>query len=268
MMVSKLAREHVKVALSGDGGDEQFLGYGSYLWSKRLQNPLIKNLSAPIHFASKTMTNRYQRAGKLFEKYPANHFKSHLFSQDQYFFSENELNTLLINTPFNFDEINSCYEPGRKLDWYEKQSFWDLKNYLKDDLLIKVDRASMHFGLETRVPLLDTRLIEFSLNLSSELKLKNNITKYLLKEILYDLVPRKLFDRPKWGFGIPLSKWLKTDLKWMIKKYCTAKMSAEHGIFKPDQIVKLVKEYLSGRDYLYNRIWVIIITHWFIEENG
>ena len=125
-----------------------------------------------------------------------------------------------MNPTFDFGKINSGYN-GRELSEVEEVSFWDIENYLKDDLLVKVDRASMKYGLETRVPLLDYRIVEFSLNLSSQLKInKRGTMKYLLKRVLYDYVPKQLLERPKWGFGIPLVKWLKTDLKWLINKYC------------------------------------------------
>ncbi|MBI5857844.1 MAG: asparagine synthase (glutamine-hydrolyzing) [Sphingobacteriales bacterium] len=267
MLVSKLARQHVTVTLSGDGGDELFGGYGSYLWARRLQNPLLK-LSAPlIYTGTRWMNSRYQRAGMMFDKYPSGHFKSHLFSQSQYFFSEKEIKKLLINPAFNFEEIN--YEfTGRKLNSFENMSFWDIENYLKDDLLVKVDRASMKYSLETRVPLLDYRVVEFALNLSSCMKItKQGTMKYLLKEVLYNYVPKQLLDRPKWGFSIPLVKWLKTDLKWMIDKYCSKEVIENAGIVHFEQVRKLLSRYNSGKaDYLYNRIWTLIVLHWFFNE--
>jgi asparagine synthase (glutamine-hydrolysing) len=269
MLVSKLARKHVTVTLSGDGGDELFLGYGSYQWAKRLQNPLLKLAAPLIHEGSRFLNNRYKRAGMLFQKHPAAHFKSHLFSQDQYFFSEMELNKLLVNPVFNLSGINYDFT-GRSLSIEEQMSFWDIENYLKDDLLVKVDRASMHYGLETRVPLLDFRVIEFALNLSPSLKIDDKGSmKYLLKQVLYDYVPKTLLERPKWGFSIPLSKWLKTDLKWMVEKYCSREIIENAGIVRYQEVERLVKLYQKGKnDYLYNRIWTLIILHWFLHEHS
>jgi asparagine synthase (glutamine-hydrolysing) len=267
MLVSKLARQHVTVTLSGDGGDELFGGYGTYLWANRLQNPLLQ-LAAPfIYVGSKLLNSRYQRAGMLFEKYPVAHFKSHVFSQSQNFFSEKELSQLLVNPVVDLAAINYDFT-GRKLNALEQMSLWDIENYLKDDLLVKVDRASMQYSLETRVPLLDHRVVEFALNLSPSLKINGDGTmKYLLKEVLYDYVPKSLLDRPKWGFSIPLVNWLKTDLKWMIDKYCSQGMIEQAGIVHYKKVKEITDRYLGGKaDYLYNRIWTLIVLHWFFYE--
>jgi asparagine synthase (glutamine-hydrolysing) len=151
----------------------------------------------------------------------------------------------------------------------EQASFWDIENYLKDNLLVKVDRASMKYSLETRVPLLDYRIVEFALNLSPSLKIHGNGTmKYLLKQVLYDYVPRPLLERPKWGFGIPLVKWLKTDLKWLVDKYCSREVVETCGVANYDEVAKLIKHYHSGSyDYLYNRIWTLTVLHWFLYEH-
>jgi asparagine synthase (glutamine-hydrolysing) len=267
MLVSKLARQHVTVTLSGDGGDELFGGYGTYLWAKKMENPLLRMAAPLVYTGTRFLNSRYQRAGLLFEKHPAGHSKSHLFSQSQYFFSENEISELLVSPDFNFDAINQIFE-GRKLNAFEQMSFWDMENYLKDDLLVKVDRASMQYSLETRVPLLDYRVVEFALNLDPALKItKGGVMKHLLKEVLYEYVPRPLLDRPKWGFSIPLVKWLKTDLKWMVDKYCSKAMIERIGVVKYEKVKRLVEKYQSGKsDHLYNRIWTLIILHWFFDE--
>ena len=267
LLVSKLARQNVTVTLSGDGGDELFWGYNSYRWAKRLQNPFLKWASPAIYTGSKAFSSRYKRVGMLFEKHAPTHFNSHLFSQDQYFFSEKELKKILIDATVDFSQINYDFK-GRKLDIREQVSFWDIENYLKDDLLVKVDRASMKYSLETRVPLLDYRVVEFALNLSPELKInKDGTMKYLLKQVLYDYVPKRLLDRPKWGFSIPLVKWLKTDLKWLIDKYCSKQIIEDAAIVKYEEVEKIVNLYHRGNnDYLYNRIWAIIVLHWFLHE--
>jgi asparagine synthase (glutamine-hydrolysing) len=266
MLVSKLARQNVTVTLSGDGGDELFWGYGSYLWAKRLQNPMLKLLSPAIYQTTRFLNSRYQRAGMLFEPHTPAYFKSQLFSQDQYYFTEKELEKLLINPVIDFSSINHSYS-GRNLTIQEQVSFWDIENYLKDDLLVKVDRASMKYSLETRVPLLDYRIVEFALNLSPSLKINSNGTmKYLLKQLLYDYVPKDLLERPKWGFSIPMVKWLKTDLKWMIDKYCSKELIEQTGVVKHSEVKELIHKYFNGSDYLYKRIWAIIVLHWFFHE--
>lgn len=268
LLVSKLARQYVTVTLSGDGGDELFGGYGSYLWSNRLANPAVKFVSPLLYLSSRLFNNRYRRIGNYFQKYPVENFKSHVFSQSESLFSENELNKILVEPIFSFVQLNSNFNSKRKLNVFEQMSFWDIENYLKDDLLVKVDRASMYYSMETRVPILDYRVVEFALNLSSSLKItEKGCMKYLLKEVLYDYVPKNLLNRPKWGFSIPLSKWLKTDLKWMIDKYCSKLVIERTGIVQYKYVEKLKNHYLSGKcDYLYNRLWALIVLHWFMDE--
>jgi len=144
---------------------------------------------------------------------------------------------------------------------------WDFNYYLKDDLLVKVDRASMQYSLEVRVPLLDHRIAEFAFNLHSNLKIKKDVPKYLLKEVLYDLVPAEFFKRPKMGFSIPLNKWLQTDLRYLLEKYLSKEIIEKHNLLKFSGVEKIKKQYLKGIEYLYNRLWVIIVLHWWLEEN-
>lgn len=267
MMVSRLAREHVTVALSGDGGDELFHGYGMYQWAKRLANPLTPLMKTPAYAASKLMGDRYQRAGNLYDYPNQNNIVSHIFSQEQYYFKEQELHSLLTSPEFGFTAINQQPLTARKLSATEQQSLWDFDHYLKDDLLVKVDRATMQYNLESRVPLLDYRLVEFAYNLDEKLKIRNGEMKYLLKQVLYDHVPKAIFDRPKWGFSIPLAKWLKTDLKYLLDKYCSEEIVTKYNVVHFPVVKKIKEKYLGGTDHLYNRLWLIIVLHWWLEEN-
>jgi asparagine synthase (glutamine-hydrolysing) len=268
MMVSRLARKYVTVALSGDGGDELFHGYGMYQWAKRLASPLTKLTKAPVYAASKLMGNKYQRAGNLYDYADSHNIVTHIFSQEQYYFKENELGSLLVNTPFDFTAINKQAAAARKLSSAEKQSIWDFNHYLKDDLLVKVDRASMQYSLESRVPLLDYRLVEFAYNLSPELKIKNGTMKYLLKEVLYDHVPKEIFNRPKWGFAIPLGKWLNTDLKYLADRYTSKEVIEKYNVLNYAAVKMLRDQYQNGKSYLYNRLWLIIVLHWWLESQS
>ena len=212
-------------------------------------------------------SNKYKRAGNLFDFKNKNHIKSHIFSQEQYFFKEKELDQILLDENFDFADLNSQEIIGRKLGAAEQQSLWDFNYYLPDDLLVKVDRASMQYSLETRVPLLDYRIIEFAFNLDRKLKMKNTTMKYLLKEVLYDYVPREFFERPKRGFSIPLNKWLKTDLHYLLEKYTSREVIERQSLVRFGVVEQLKKQYLNGRDYLFSRLWVIIVLHWWLEEN-
>lgn len=267
MMVSRLARKHVTVALSGDGGDELFHGYGMYQWAKRLNHPLMPLVHQPLYALSKLMANKYQRAGHLFDYPGSDELRSHIFSQEQYYFKQQELTDLLVDSTTDFKWINEIPGTARKLSPAELQSAWDFDHYLKDDLLVKVDRASMQYSLESRVPLLDYRLIEFAYNLSPGLKIKNGSMKYLLKQVLYDHVPREIFDRPKWGFTIPLQKWLKRDLEYLIDRYTSPAVIEQYNFVNAAAVARLKEQYQNGKDYLYNRLWLIIVLHWWLDEN-
>jgi asparagine synthase (glutamine-hydrolysing) len=267
MMVSRLARQHVTVALSGDGGDELFHGYGIYKWVERLDNPLTGIIKTPVYAATKLLSSRYERAGQLFD-YPAiSRMTTHVFSQEQYCFKEQELAELLVQIQFDFENINTLPDFSRPLTAADKQSYWDFKHYLKDDLLVKVDRASMQYSLESRVPLLDYRLVEFAFNLHPSLKIKKGMQKYLLKQVLYEYMPPEIFNRPKQGFAIPLVKWLKTDLKYLLDKYTSAAVINKYNIVHYNVVEKIRQQYLDGKDYLYNRLWLIMVLHWWLEEN-
>src|ERR1043165_515255 len=233
------------MTLSGDGGDELFMGYGSYNWAKRLSNPLVRLLRAPIAAGLSPLGERYRRGARVFN-YPSEHHKrSHIFSQEQYFFSEAELASLLKTGYQHAPLFEETYKVARKLSAAEEQALFDIKNYLKDDLLVKVDVASMQFSLETRTPFLDYRVVEFALNLSEDLKMKGDISKYLLKEVLYDYVPKEFFDRPKWGFSIPLAKWLRTDLRYLIDKYLAEDMVTKFAVVNFPEVNQLVPRFIK-----------------------
>ncbi len=268
MLVSRLAREHVTVTLSGDGGDEIFQGYGMYAWANRLNQPFNKIMRKPIYHITQMGSNRYKRAAELFD-YPSHkRLHTHIFSQEQYFFSEKELNNLLINPHYDFESINKMDIPENSANAAEKQAFWDLKNYLKDDLLVKVDRASMRYSLECRVPLLDTRIVEMGLNIDYKLKVYEGYgTKYLMKKVLYDLVPRKMFERPKKGFAIPLKEWLQGPLKYLIDDYLNDATIREYGVVHPEYVKDLLEQFHGGKDYLYNRLWLLVVLHWWLKTN-
>lgn len=285
MLVSKLARGYVTVTLSGEGGDELFMGYGSYRWARRLANPVNRMLSYPLSSAFSKMNSRFQRVGHMLRYHDSENIRSHIFSQEQYFFSSKEIGDLLspeikpvslVNKDrkikFNsvLGEQTTMGVPGigtRKLDAMEQQAIFDLYYYLPDDLLTKVDRASMRFGLETRVPYLDHRVVEFALNIAPELKFRGGVSKYILKQILYQYIPKEFFDRPKQGFAIPLNKWLHNELWYLTEDNLNKKVVEQFGLIRYEVVEELLKNFRNGQDYLYNRIWLLIILHKWLLKN-
>ncbi len=269
MMVSKLAKNDVSMVLSGDGGDELFHGYGAYIWAKRMQNlgyGFMRNILGDI--LSVSPSNRYKRAAHIFKYKNKEHLKSHIFSQEQYLFTEDEVSKLLLNNIYVDTSLEQDYSNYvRKLTPEESQAIFDLKYYLKDDLLVKVDRASMKYALECRVPLLDHRVVELALNISPKFKIVNGVQKFILKEILYDYVPREFFDRPKSGFSIPLQRWLLSDLSYLIDDYLSEEVINKYRIVDYKEVQKLIKKFKAGHHYLYNRLWLLIVLHKFMCKN-
>lgn len=267
LLVSQMARKEVTVALSGDGGDEQFMGYGMYDWSNRLANPIINFFRKPLYHGLKTFgNNRLKRGADVFNYRSSKNIMSHIFSQEQYLFSESELDRLLINPKREFNKKTNWNRLERQLSAPEQQSLFDLNYYLKDDLLVKVDRASMYHSLEVRVPLLDHNVVEFTLNLDRKLKNNGGIKKYLLKQVLYDFVPEYYFDRPKWGFSIPLEKWLKTDLKYLMDDYLSKEVVEDCGVVQWEVVKNLKSQFYSGNNYYYNRLWALILLHKWVKK--
>ncbi len=285
MLVSKLASKYVTVTLSGEGGDELFFGYGSYQWAKRLDNPFFKVFRQPMASAFSHLSSRFQRIGQLLHTEHSRNLRSHIFSQEQYFFTTDEISRLL-NQPYVYPSEFDSFEflsadtniqdsqttisskvNSRKLTAMEQQALFDIQYYLSDDLLTKVDRASMRFSIETRVPYLDHRVVEFALNLDPKLKFHNGIPKYILKEILYKYIPKELFERPKQGFAIPLNKWLRNELRYLIEENLNETNVNQIGVVDYDIVKSLVNQFLEGKDYLYNRIWLLIVLHRWMKTN-
>ena len=269
LIVSKLARQSVTMTLSGDGGDELFMGYGAYNWATRLNDPTLFLFKGIISKALSFGNSKQKRVSELLKYVPASQQKSHIFSQENYFFSRKELKNILTKdyfSIFNLDE--QFFELKRNLSSAEAQALFDLENYLKDDLLVKVDRATMHYSLETRVPLLDYRIVEFAFNLSQNLKIKNGEQKYLLKQVLYDYVPKEYFNRPKWGFGIPMVQWLKEPLAFLIDEVLNKETIQKHNVVSYSNVQELIGKFKKGDDYLNVRIWALIQLHIWLNKNN
>ncbi|MFM1876609.1 MAG: hypothetical protein RL266_2346 [Bacteroidota bacterium] len=266
MLVSKMARQEVTMTLSGDGGDELFHGYGMHSWAERLANPLTRTIGNSFGGILTFGNDRFKRVAKVFATSNSSQLHSHIFSQEQYMFSGSEIKNLLMDSSavdFSILDMNSTL--ARKLSPAEFQALFDIEFYLKDDLLTKVDRASMKYSLEARVPILDHTVVEFSLNLDPKLKVKDGVAKYLLKQVLFDHVPKELFDRPKWGFSIPLDKWLKNELSYLVDEYLNEKSVNEVGILKWSEVKSLLAKWRSGQNHLYNRVWLmILLQQWLI----
>ncbi len=259
MLVSEFTRRHVTVSLSGDGGDELFCGYPRYDWVRQgrviqgipafLRRPLCSLLSrVPVH--------KVQRAAEsIMYDDPAQ-----MYFHTVGIFERRRLSEILPEV--EDDSHLSYFRTFRDDRWggiVERAMATDIRTYLVDDILAKVDRASMAYSLEARVPLLDHRVAEFAARLPMEFKVKGGETKHLLRKVLYRLVPRKLIDRPKMGFGIPVNRWLRNELRPLLEEYLGEDRIRKEGYLLPGGVTRVVREHLSGeRDHQY-RLWALLV---------
>jgi len=259
MLLSQKTKEQVSVVLSGDGGDELFLGYDRYSFTQNYYNKLSKLPQSLRSILS--LLGKYSGQDKLRKmSYPLKNLNeenlySLLYSStkpwelsslfDKEFLKESfgDSHPSLLNiAEYQFD--------GK--DIIDNLSRLDFNRYLPDDILTKVDRASMAYSLEARVPLLDHRIVEFAYMLPSEVKLTNG-PKSILKEILYKQVPRKLIDRPKRGFSVPLKYWFRNELKSAVYD----KINSLDDRFNKKYLMKIFNEHQKGRNFEYV-LWNIL----------
>jgi asparagine synthase (glutamine-hydrolysing) len=126
----------------------------------------------------------------------------------------------------------------------------------------------MYYSLECRSPLLDHELVEFALRIPSGMKRNGDVKKWILKEILLQYIPAHLVHRKKWGFSIPLGSWLKTDLRYLVHDYLNKEIVAEMGVIDPRYTEDLKKKFFGGDDYLFNRVWVLVVLHKWLKQNA
>jgi asparagine synthase (glutamine-hydrolysing) len=241
MLVSKLAKAEVSVVLTGDGGDELFCGYGRYDWADQARKydiigamlynatkmPMIKRLGIESHFPSSIQTVMKNRNDEQ---------KSQCIGT----FNIDICCEMLIDS-----QRDIKYSIERRMDtnnWMQRLMLVDLLTVLPEDLLQKVDKSSMKYSLEARCPLLDYRIVEYSFHIPHKYKYMNGDKKHILKDILFDYVPKELMDRPKKGFSVPIQKWMKNELYESLSRYSKRDILIEQNIFNPDVIEKMVVE--------------------------
>lgn len=260
MLVSSFTREHVTVSLSGDGGDELFCGYPRYDWLRkgyrahRLPAPLRRPLAALL---SRAPGHRVQKAAASIREGDLARFYFHTVA----IIGRDLLPALLprIADDSGLDFFSTFRDPrlGSPLD---RAMAADIRTYLVDDILTKVDRASMAFSLEARVPLLDHRIVEFATRLPLAMKTGDGGgAKHLLRRVLYDLVPKALIERPKMGFGVPLDRWLRNELRPLVDEHLSPGRIAREGFLRPEGVSRLVAEHMGGRRNHMYRIWALLM---------
>jgi asparagine synthase (glutamine-hydrolysing) len=177
------------------------------------------------------------------------------------------LDKVLIDSSIDF-ELSSfdLFKNISHLSPLDQMMLCDYKTFMVDDVLTKVDRASMSVSIEAREPLLDHKIIEFSAKIPFSLKYKNGSGKYLLKQVLYKHIPKELIERPKSGFQIPLYEWLKSDLKEVLDFYLDSKKLAESNIYDVDEILNLKNEYYQGKSVNISLLWFVLMYEMWREK--
>lgn len=259
-LVSQVARKHVTVSLSGDGGDEAFGGYERYDILDRAE-PWLKTL-APFGEAMRSAERFLPRKAALLAPYIGRDI-SKLYQQYAGRFNNEELSELMGSylEPSEFRRAwNLTGLSGRR-----RAMMTDMLIYMPEVVLAKVDRAAMAVSLESRAPLLDHRILEFSLRLPDNL-IKN---KYILKQLLYKRIPKALLERPKQGFGVPLRKWISDDLKTLLLDTVTPETLSEIGIVNTKMVTELISSQLKGTSFKEYQLWtLLVLCMWYKDQKA
>ena len=258
MAVAAITKEEVSVVLSGDGGDELFCGYSMYDWAFKAQR---YDMAGEIlyrcggrHFSKCIPDKLYalmmNRDGKL---------KTQLFTDVRQRYSRQMVSGNSMEAKYDFEQYIE------ENSWQIKRMLVDMKSYLPDEVLAKTDRATMKYSLEGRNPLVDYRLVEESFRIPHDFKYHNGEKKYILKDITYDYVDKKLLDRPKKGFGVPLALWMRTYLYDRLCEYARPDVLQKQGIFNGDEIWKFIYMLKKSNKSVYNSMmwFFFVFQNWY-----
>ncbi len=279
-LVCKMARKQVTVALSADAGDEIFAGYNRYDYlikygTKLNQLPrflssstsflmnVIPAKSIPYFNQQYNFYNRYEKLKHLLKDPSPKNIMLSLSQQ----FSKDELQSIFVNKP---NTLKTAYLSDElKSEYFTPLAFMmaiDYQTYLLDDILQKVDRASMSVSLEGREPFLDHRIIEWAAQLPDHYKYYKGSKKHIIKEIVHQYIPKTLMDRPKMGFAIPIENWLSVDLKEKVMAYLDENKVKEQGIFNPNKITRIKTDFYSGKKEYALKIWYLLMFQMWHEK--
>jgi asparagine synthase (glutamine-hydrolysing) len=270
--VSKIARENVTVVLSGDGGDELFAGYSHYSYLNKLHSIPV-NLGTFNKFFWNTINS-------ILPENVKGKNASHLLSIGRDFISAYlnmyslEERKKMFHDDIQIDPSNgselykvSILKSGLKNDFISNMQYLDLKTYLVDDILTKVDRASMMNSLEVRVPLLDHKFAELTFKIPSGLKFRENEQKYIFKKTMSSFLPESIMTHPKHGFSIPLSLWFRADLNGFVKDTLLSTNSLISNYLNKDYIRKLVEDSSTTEKISNTRIWSLLFFEEWLKQN-
>ncbi|MBR9913757.1 MAG: asparagine synthase (glutamine-hydrolyzing) [Algicola sp.] len=263
MLLAKHTKEQVTVALSGDGGDESFLGYERYNWVTK--HSKIYNIPYPLRSLASSVFNRIPN-------YKLNIVSKALKAKNRnlaYVNVMTGINTDYVKEPENFKTLSDTkYLDHSYKNLYERVSDFDIKTYLNYDINTKVDRATMAYSLEARSPLMDYRIVEFARSLPTDFKMKANNQKRILKDVLYDYVPKAIFERPKAGFAIPFATWFREDLKAYVLSELDDESLKNIPNINIEQVKFMIQQHMDGTWNRYPLIWKLIVLKQWLNTQG
>lgn len=275
--LARMTRQHVTVALNGDAGDENFAGYQRYLglklatWFDRLpygfrrgmetmanRSPDIGNPRGLYRRARRFLSAECQEPRRRYLRWIGffpNSWKQELYAPA---FAD-------AMRPYDSsDLLVSAFERAVGADMVDATLYADVQMYLPDDLLVKVDIASMAHSLEARSPMVDHRFMEFAASIPSSLKLRGQITKYILKQAVRKLLPAEVIDRPKMGFGVPINRWFRQELREMAYDTLLSRRALDRGLFRQAYLQRLLDEHMNGENGWHPQLWCLLMLElWF-----
>ena len=276
LVVSRLARQHVTVALSGDAGDELFGGYVRYraaadawnhvrffpAWVRRGMSLAGLQMagSSGLHSLVKLYAQRYGRRAGRRDQFEKACVMLGAKSRSEFYHA---MNSVVANPA---DLLNDGYrgtptptQPVRFDDFLDEMMYEDQSNYLPGDILHKVDRAAMSCSLEVRIPLLDYRMVEHAWRIPNELKVRNGISKWLLRQIAYRYIPPAMLERPKSGFAVPIGRWLRKELRDWGEALLEPGALRQQGYFNVEAVRGRWRQHLSGKQNWEHQLWSILM---------
>ena len=271
-LLSRFTRRSATVALSGDGGDELFAGYPTYqahrlagplelippLLRRRLLRPVVERL--PVSLDNLSFDFKLKRFVAGLDFAPVDRHAAWLGSftpaEQKELFTADALARM--EAPPSYAAFHEMLSHAPSASGLERMLYLDLKGYLGEGVLTKVDRASMACSLEVRVPLLDHRVVELATSLPMHLKLRRVTTKYVLKRALAGVLPRDILERPKKGFGIPLGRWFRGELAPMLRDVCAPEVIRRAGLFRPEAVGRLLAEHAEGRHDHRKKLYTLL----------
>ena len=287
-LVAQLAKRHVTVSLSGDAGDELFCGYGRYMRTNNLWRALAALPSSLRAVASRALRavpvhSWNSAAGLIRNALPPAMRKINVgdkLHKGAGLLSSESIDALYFRINSHWENpasvvvggveaqglIDARIREAGELDGIQRMMAIDMLTYLPDDILVKVDRAAMGVSLETRVPFLDHRVVEFAWRLPQSMKLRDGQTKWALRQVLYRHVPRELIERPKMGFGVPIAKWLRGPLRDWAEALLDASRLRNEGFFDAAQVRGKWEEHVSGERNWQYLLWDVLMFQAWLEH--